>query len=191
MPRWRRVDWSAATAYAIKSGWPCYMQVGSMKGTTYGTAPRQHDSKPVYAWANTCTGSFGGGCTSGKAYIVGYTISAACRVQAPDILRNRDFFDTYTNGIQTSATSPFSGSFTLGSGAGMGYGTKANMPATCTTGAGYLVTDEGYWNSKNDTPTVTADGVLYKCTTTDTWTPYYIPTNTHTRCGAGWLRRRE
>jgi len=54
-------------------------------------------------------------------------------------------------------------------------GTKALIPATCTTGDGYWVTDEGYWNSKNDSPTVTADGVLYKCTATDTWTPYYIP----------------
>ena len=166
------VNWSAATAYQIRTGWPSYMQFGAMKGTTYGVAPRQQDSVPAYLWNNTCSGSFASGsCVGGKPIVQGYGIHASCRVQAIDIQRNRDFFESYTNGEQTAQGVPFDGSFTLGSGAGVGYGTKAFMPATCTTGAGYWVTDEGYWNSKQ----AGADGVLYKCITTDNWTPYYIP----------------
>ena len=166
------VDWSVPTAFAIKSGWPCYMQVGAMKGTTYGsTSGRQQDSVPAYLWANMCSGTFGGGCISGKAVTQGVGIASTCRVTAPDILRNRDFFDSYTNGEQTSPIAPFDGSFTLGSGAGVGYGTRANRPHFCMTGAGYWATDEGSWNKRPGG----SQGVLYKCTATNTWTPYYTP----------------
>jgi hypothetical protein len=52
---------------------------------------------------------------------------------------------------------------------GMGVGTLANRPATCTKGVGYWATDQGSWNQQG------ADGVLYKCTSKDTWTLYYTP----------------
>lgn len=61
---------------------------------------------------------------------------------------------------------------------GVGIGVLADIPATCTTGVGYWATDQGSWNTSttetySDTPG--ADGVLYKCTSTDTWEAYYTP----------------
>jgi len=52
---------------------------------------------------------------------------------------------------------------------GIGRGVLASIPATCTTGVGYWATDQGNWNQSGD------DGVLYKCTSTDTWEVYYTP----------------
>jgi len=54
---------------------------------------------------------------------------------------------------------------------GVGSGSFANRPDTCTTGVAYWATDQGEWNSKVSGP----DGQLYKCTATNTWTLYYIP----------------
>lgn len=45
------------------------------------------------------------------------------------------------------------------------------LPATCAVDTAYWKTNEGYWNSK----VAGADGVLYKCTETNVWTPYYTP----------------
>lgn len=52
---------------------------------------------------------------------------------------------------------------------GVGVGILANRPAVCNKGVGYWATDKGTWNTTGD------DGVLYKCTSTDTWTLYYEP----------------
>lgn len=54
---------------------------------------------------------------------------------------------------------------------GVGVGAIASRPETCTAGVAYWATDEGEWNSKQSG----ADGQLYKCTATDTWTLYYTP----------------
>jgi hypothetical protein len=54
---------------------------------------------------------------------------------------------------------------------GVGEGTLANRPSTCTTGVGYWATDQGEWNSRQAGP----DGRLYKCTSTNTWSLYYTP----------------
>lgn len=54
---------------------------------------------------------------------------------------------------------------------GVGVGTLANMPASCTTGQGYWATDQGNWNKK---PGGT-QGVLYKCVSTNNWQLYYTP----------------
>jgi len=48
-----------------------------------------------------------------------------------------------------------------------------SLPGTCTVGAGYWKTDEGSWDSLNPG----ADGRLYKCTSTNTWTLFYTPMN--------------
>lgn len=49
----------------------------------------------------------------------------------------------------------------------------ANIPATCTVGAGYWATDKGgNWDTTNGTAN---DGALYRCTATNTWTLYYTP----------------
>lgn len=54
---------------------------------------------------------------------------------------------------------------------GIGVGTAASMPSTCTPGVAYWATDEGEWNSLQAGP----DGRLYKCTSMDTWEVYYTP----------------
>jgi len=55
---------------------------------------------------------------------------------------------------------------------GVGVGTLANRPATCTPFVAYWATDQGFWNNK--TPGVAA-GQLYKCTAENTWTLWYVP----------------
>jgi hypothetical protein len=72
------------------------------------------------------------------------------------ILVNRDF---YTHAPSFNGTE------------GIGEGTLASRPASCTTGVAYWATDEGDWNSNNPGP----DGQLYKCTATNTWSLYYTP----------------
>jgi hypothetical protein len=96
---------------------------------------------------------------------------------------NREFYNAVAAGAQTSPTSPFNGT------TGMGFGTLANRPTTCTTttqsadagrgGVLYWATDQGSWNQSTSNPRGVqrngADGVLYMCTATNTWTVYYTP----------------
>jgi hypothetical protein len=79
------------------------------------------------------------------------------------ILPNRDYYAEVSQSAQTSATSPFNGT------TGTGYGTLANRPTTCTPFVGYWAIDQGTWN--NGGP----GGVLYTCTSTNTWTLHYTP----------------
>jgi hypothetical protein len=72
---------------------------------------------------------------------------------------NREFYTT--NGA----------SCTSGGACTTGIGTGTSLPTTCTTGVGYWKTDEGNWDSVQ----AGTDGVLYKCTSTNTWTLYYTP----------------
>ena len=61
---------------------------------------------------------------------------------------------------------------------GMGCGTLASRPATCTTGVGYWATDQSCANTNNMVgvkPTTPISGTLYKCTAPNTWTAYYTP----------------
>jgi hypothetical protein len=61
---------------------------------------------------------------------------------------------------------------------GVGCGTPSNLPASCTIGSGYWATQqsctnvEGMVGAKPATP---ISGTLYKCTATNTWTPYFTP----------------
>jgi len=76
---------------------------------------------------------------------------------------NREFFD---------GTDSFNGTL------GMGYGTLAARPATCTVGVGYWATDQSVTSlagmvGKN--PTTPISGTLYRCTSTNVWTTYYTP----------------
>lgn len=78
---------------------------------------------------------------------------------------NRDFYNG-ASGVQTSASSPFNGT------TGVGWGTLARRPSSCTTGVGYFATDQGSWNmSGNNDPS----GILYVCSAPNTWTTYYTP----------------
>jgi hypothetical protein len=65
---------------------------------------------------------------------------------------------------------------------GIGCGTLANRPITCTTGVGYWATTQsctdltGLVGDINTNPTrQTISGILYKCTSPNTWTLYYQP----------------
>ncbi|HET9385982.1 MAG TPA: hypothetical protein VFO67_12600 [Gemmatimonadales bacterium] len=96
---------------------------------------------------------------------------------------DRDVYNAVGASAQSSSTSPFNGT------TGIGHGTLANRPATCTTtteaadagrgGVLYWATDQGNWNSSTSNPNGVqqngADGVLYMCTATNTWSVYYAP----------------
>lgn len=76
----------------------------------------------------------------------------------------RDYYNSVSASAQSSSTSPFTGA------TGVGFGTLANRPTTCTTnsaeaggGVGYFATDQG------------AAGTLYRCSATNVWSVHYIP----------------
>lgn len=150
-------------------GYPGWHQPGRDTNGTY---------KPIYAWQNVFGDAFtapnnGGinfvnhfagtlppGCTSQPAGTCDY--SGAHNVQ------NRDWYNPTAATAQTTPTAPFNGT------TGMGFGTLANRPTTCTTstetafshgaaGVGYYASDVG------------AQGTLYTCSATNTWTVYYTP----------------
>jgi hypothetical protein len=136
-------------------GYPCWLQPGRAPA---GGNPAYGVLSPMYSWQN-----------------VDYSTGAKVPMTVEDpwdsgyvsvhIQANRDYFDAVSNAAQTSRTSPFNGA------SGMGFGTVANRPATCTTGTAYWATDEGEWNSRN----AGADGRLYKCSSTNNWTVAYTP----------------
>jgi hypothetical protein len=83
-------------------------------------------------------------------------------------IANRDWYTDNSNGTphaQTSPTSPFNGT------SGVGYGTLANRPPTCTPNVGYFATDQGSWNNGGSG----GQGVLYTCASTNNWTVHYTP----------------
>jgi hypothetical protein len=55
---------------------------------------------------------------------------------------------------------------------GMGNGPASARPATCNPGVAYWANDQGEWDSTNGS---TPDGVLYICTSANTWTLAYTP----------------
>jgi len=122
---------------------------------TYGPGvkawPHQH-REPLYSWLNTLNGSSMLGPT---AY---YTSPY------PTVLQNREFYNQ-VGGTQVSPTSPFNGTV------GIGVGTLANRPTTCTAGTDPVTGGNGagvaYW--------ATDEQKLYVCTAPNTWSPYYTP----------------
>lgn len=121
-------------------GWPCKNQIG--RGQNQG-------SYPVYAWNNCATQL---GCVPGGPSAVPLKPYPANGVSAnPDyttkyhIKANRDYYD---------AVPSFNGTM------GVGQGTLASRPATCSAGVAYWGTDTN---------------VLYKCSATNSWIIYYTP----------------
>jgi len=116
--------------------------------------------EPIYIWNNA--GTFEAG-DNGTVYD---------NVSNGLIVANRDYYPS-ASGIQTNATTPFDGT------TGTGWGTLANRPTTCTTGVAYWATDQGSWNQSTSNAYGVqqngADGQLFVCTSTNTWTLYYEP----------------
>ena len=108
---------------------------------------------PIYAWNNAGTTS---------TIQVRAPDTGACGTTDTYLKANRDYYDY--NASFTGAT-------------GVGRGTLASRPATCTTGVAYWVTDEGEWRAAN----AGSDGRLYVCSATNTWTLYTRRTRTPTR----------
>jgi hypothetical protein len=70
------------------------------------------------------------------------------------------------------------GERTAGNSSGVGCGTLAARPATCTTGIAYWATSQSCSDIANyvgKAPTTPISGTLYRCSTTDTWSAYYTP----------------
>ena len=74
----------------------------------------------------------------------------------PTIRENHEFYNQKT---------PFDGI------AGVGVGSLADRPKTCTAGVAYWAIDQGEWDATHEGP----DGQLYVCTAPNTWSFYYKP----------------
>ncbi len=148
-------------------GYPCIDQPGRGVGdlTPQANFPSKTPAawpnqalEPIYYWANT------------GAPASGYSGSFLSDQTAGRMTANQDYY-AQASGIQSNATTPFNGT------SGTGWGTIANRPATCTIGVGYWATDQGSWNSSTTNPYGVqqsgADGKMYVCTATNTWTARY------------------
>ena len=142
-----------------QSGYPCRDQIGRGRDKTLLTNlsnpwPEQ-ELWPIYGWNN-----FNGSTR------VPLTPQSDCAAETAKVVANRDFYDGAT-GVQTAKGTPFNGT------SGVGWGTLARRPDTCTPtaqaadagfgGVGYFATDVG------------AQGTLYRCSATNTWTVHYTP----------------
>jgi len=153
---------------ATYRGYPCFHQPGrDWDGVLF----------PTFAFLNfwTDNGAKTDLAIDSPGYKPEYTTS--------QLVPNRDVYNAVSSSAQTSPTSPFNGT------TGIGHGTLANRPKTCTTtteaadvgrgGVLYWATDQGNWNSSSSNPQGVqqngADGVLYICSATNTWTVYYTP----------------
>jgi len=135
-------------------GYVCIDQFGASKDASlwsYSGQSPTHTKIPTYFFKNTRTDT---GQDMGVEISCVGTAATCTRQSTKHIVQNRDWF-TYT--------ASFNGT------SGVGEGTLANRPATCTTGVGYWATDQGSWNASG------ADGRLYRCTSTNTWALYYTP----------------
>jgi hypothetical protein len=159
------IDGNAAQAVTYR-GWPCWLQPGRAPA---GGSPEYGTLSPMYNWMNV-------------DYSTGNTVPLSIddpwgSYVSTHIVANRDYYTAVSSSVQTSATSPFNGT------TGMGFGTLANRPTTCTHttapngentgGVAYWATDQG------------AQGTLYRCSATNTWTVWYVPyTYPHPQQGA-------
>lgn len=166
-------DGSAVSA----TGYPCIDQPGRGQGDlltgsfpnkvnqTTGTIAYPNQAlDPIYIFKNDATPVPGWG-------DVYYSNQTGGRVVA-----DQDYYQQ-ASGIQTTASSPFNGT------TGVGWGTLANRPTTCTSNAttkvGYFATDQGSWNTSASNPYGVqqngASGLFYQCSSPNVWTLHYTP----------------
>ena len=134
-------------------GYPCWMQPGRAPA---GGSPGYGVLSPIYGWMNV------DGATGAKVDITIENPWAATSPGVDDHIKpERDFYDAVSGAAQTTRTSPFSGS------SGVGFGTLANRPTTCTTNSAELGGGVGYWATDTNT--------LYRCAAANTWATHYQP----------------
>lgn len=85
-------------------------------------------------------------------------------------IRQNEHYFVYSGTTQTGPGMPFDGNPVI-SGNGVGAGAFADRPISCTAGVAYWATNQGSWNTSGSG----GQGVLYKCTATNTWTLFYTP----------------
>jgi hypothetical protein len=142
----------------------CFDQIGTLYNTVEDGS---HQHLPAFIVNNTRGGA--------------YTYAERGNNPSPftdnPILPNEDFF----NGVNASNPNSCATNAPIGDGTcGIGYGTLAQRPATCTgpngNGTGgvlYWATDQGGdWDTTHGGAN---DGAVYRCTSTNTWTSYYTP----------------
>jgi hypothetical protein len=136
------------------TGYPCRDQIGRGGDAALwvNSPPAGYNQPlvPVYGWLNRTE-------TNGNVPFMVINSSGN------HIKANRDYYDYNASFNGTS---------------GMGAGTLANRPATCTKEVGYWATDQSTTNLTGMVgahPTTPLSGTLYKCTANNTWTAYYTP----------------
>jgi hypothetical protein len=131
-------------------GYPCWRQPGrDFVGNL----------KPMYVWNNRWAD------TGARIDMLVANPWGQSNPTVQDHIRpERDYYNAVSASAQTSATAPFTGAV------GMGFGTLARRPTTCTTnplesggGVGYFATDQG------------PRGTLYRCAAPNTWITHYQP----------------
>lgn len=138
------------------TGYPCRDQIG-----------RGHDAvlwgdNPVSAYTQTLQPAYQIVNTDESGNLVPFQVYNQSQ-SINHIQADRDFYNYTTSFNGTS---------------GVGCGTLASRPATCTTGVGFWATYQSCTDlagmvGKN--PATPISGILYKCTTTNNWTKYYTP----------------
>lgn len=122
--------------------------------TTTGTIAWIHQvSEGVYEWMDT--------------YTPGNWINANqySSISPAPLQKNADYF-IWCNPSSTSGCTSFTGA------QGVGSGTLASRPSTCTPGVGYFATDQGSWNHSG----TGQSGLFYKCgPSANTWAQTYTP----------------
>jgi len=168
-------------------GWPCLDQTGwNFPSVSPDGAHAVY--YPAYIWNNTRNAVQ---MTVSKNDQPVPSCSPSCGTWTSTyVVADRDYY-AGSFAVQTTSSSPFDGT------TGVGYGTLARRPATCTTnttvnaqaatlgggtgGVGYWATDQGSWNTSgsdssfNPSGVAGEDGIFYKCTATNTWTTYFTP----------------
>ena len=120
--------------------------------------PRQA-SEPIYEWMDNYSA-------------VPSNPSALISNSASAFVVNSDYYGWCNASSLTGCTS-FTAASTAGTAStgGVGSGTLAARPSTCTRGVGYWATDQGSWNQSGSG----GQGELFVCTAPNTWTLYYTP----------------
>lgn len=121
--------------------------------STYNGTWANDALEPVYEWMDNWTTASG---YPGQFWNNSFDTSV--------FANNHDYY-YWCNSSSQSGCTTFDGT------QGVGSGTLAARPSTCTTGVAYWATDQGSWNQSGSG----SQGQLYKCTATNTWTLFYTP----------------